>query len=34
MLQKYNVMFEVVAIDMNIQNNDNITDHKLDRAQK
>ncbi len=34
MLEKYNIMFEVVAIDMNIQNNDRITAHKLDRAQK
>lgn len=34
MLQQYNVMFEVVAIDMNIQNNDYITAHKLDRAEK
>ncbi len=33
-LEKYNVMFEVVAIDMNIQSNDGITTHKLDRAQK
>lgn len=34
MLEKYNVMFEVVAIDMNIQNDDGITVHKLDRANK
>lgn len=34
MLQQYNVMFEVVGIDMNIQNNDDITAHKLDRAGK
>lgn len=34
MLEKYNVMFEVIAIDMNIQNDDGITTHKLDRAQK
>lgn len=34
MLQKYNVMFEVVAIDMNIQDDDKVTAHKLDRAQK
>lgn len=33
-LQKYNVMFEVVAIDMNIQIEDDMTTHKLDRAQK
>lgn len=33
-LQKYNVMFEVVAIDMNIQDDDKVTAHKLDRAQK
>lgn len=33
-LEKYNVMFEVVAIDMNIQNDNSITAHKLDRAQK
>jgi len=33
-LKNYNVMFEVVAIDMNIQNNDGITAHKLDRANK
>lgn len=33
-LKNYNVMFEVVAIDMNIQNDDGITTHKLDRAQK
>ncbi len=33
-LEKYNVMFEIVAIDMNIQSNDGITTHKLDRAQK
>jgi len=34
MLEKYNVMFEVVAIDMNIQSDNGITTHKLDRAQK
>jgi hypothetical protein len=33
-LEKYNVMFEIVAIDMNIQNDDGITAHKLDRANK
>lgn len=33
-LKNYNVMFEIVAIDMNIQNDDSITSHKLDRAQK
>jgi len=33
-LQKYNVMFEVVAIDMNIQDVDKVTAHKLDRAEK
>jgi len=33
-LEKYNVMFEVVAIDMNIQSEDGMTTHKLDRAQK
>lgn len=33
-LQKYNVMFEVVAIDMNIQDDENVTAHKLDRANK
>ena len=33
-LKKYNVMFEVVAIDMNIQNENAINTHKLDRAQK
>jgi len=33
-LEKYNVMFEVVAIDMNIQNENAINTHKLDRAQK
>ncbi|MBV5320351.1 MAG: DUF3800 domain-containing protein [Sulfuricurvum sp.] len=33
-LQKYNVMFEIVAIDMNIQIEDDITIHKLERAQK
>lgn len=33
-LKNYNVMFEIVAIDMNIQNDDCITSHKLDRAQK
>lgn len=33
-LEKYNVMFEVVAIDMNIQDDDAITVHKLDRANK
>lgn len=33
-LQKYNVMFEVVAIDMNIQDDDKVTAHKLNRAQK
>lgn len=34
MLQQYNVMFEVVGIDMNIQNDDEITAHKFERAQK
>lgn len=33
-LQKYNVMFEVVAIDMNIQENDSIDNHKQERANK
>lgn len=33
-LEKYNVMFEVVAIDMNIQSEDSMTTHKLDKAQK
>jgi len=33
-LEKYNVMFEVVAIDMNIQSENGMTTHKLDRAQK
>lgn len=34
LLQKYNVIFELVAIDMNIQDDDKVTAHKLDRAQK
>ncbi|WP_304545675.1 DUF3800 domain-containing protein [Sulfurimonas microaerophilic] len=34
MLSKYNVMFEVVAIDMNLEENDITTEHKLNRAQK
>ena len=34
MLQKYNVMFEVVAIDMNIQNEKQVIKHKFDRAHK
>lgn len=33
-LQKYNVMFEVVATDMNIQDDKKVTAHKLDRAHK
>lgn len=33
-LQKYNVMFEVVAIDMNIQENDSVDNHKQERANK
>lgn len=33
-LQKYNVVFEVIAIDMNIQNDDDITAHKIERAKK
>jgi len=33
-LEKYNVMFEIVAIDMNIQNDDGVTVHKLDIANK
>jgi hypothetical protein len=33
-LQKYNVMFEVVAIDMNIQDDENVIIHKLNRANK
>ena len=33
-LEKYNVMFEVVAIDMNIQSDNSIIAHKLNRAQK
>jgi len=33
-LQKYNIMFEVVAIDMNIESDNSITAHKLERAQK
>lgn len=34
LLEKYNVMFEVIAIDMNIQSEQGITNHKFDRAQK
>ena len=34
LLKKYNVMFEVIAIDMNIQSDSCITTHKLDRAEK
>jgi len=33
-LKNYNVMFEIIAIDMNIQSEDSIITDKLDRAQK
>ncbi len=33
-LNKYDVVFEVIAIDMNIQDNAAITAHKMDRAKK
>ena len=34
LLQKYNVIFEVIAIDMNIQDDNNITAHRMERAYK